>query len=57
MLDLGRRELGRREPSSAPSVAVSPAGPGLVAVGMATGKDGPYLIGLDGKTLYTFTPD
>ena len=43
--------------SSAPSVAVSPAGPGLVAVGMATGKDGPYLIGLDGRTLYTFTPD
>ena len=36
---------------------MSPAGPGLVAVGMATGKDGPYLIGLDGKTLYTFAPD
>lgn len=43
--------------SPAPSTAVSPAGPGLVAVGVATGKDGSYLTGLDGKTLYTFTPD
>ena len=43
--------------SSAPSIAVSPAGPGLVAVGVATGKDGSYLTGLDGRTLYTFTPD
>jgi predicted lipoprotein with Yx(FWY)xxD motif len=43
--------------SSAPSVAASPAGPGSVTVGVATGKDGAYLTGPDGRTLYTFTPD
>lgn len=43
--------------SSAPSVAASPAGPGSVTIAMATGKDGAYLTGPDGRTLYTFTPD
>jgi predicted lipoprotein with Yx(FWY)xxD motif len=43
--------------SSAPSVAVSPAGAESVAVAVVTGKDGAYLTGKDGKTLYTFTPD
>ena len=36
---------------------MSPAGPGLVTVGVATGKDGAYLTGADGRTLYIFTPD
>ena len=43
--------------SSAPSAAVSPAGGVEVTVAVATGKDGAYLTGKDGRTLYTFTPD
>jgi predicted lipoprotein with Yx(FWY)xxD motif len=43
--------------SAEPSAAASPAAGGALEVKVATGSDGMYLTGADGKTLYIFKND
>jgi predicted lipoprotein with Yx(FWY)xxD motif len=45
------------ETGTGASPAPGPAGPGAIVVNTATGPIGTWLTGVDGLTLYTFTPD